>query len=283
MDNFEYANDELGELINDGVFGENVKQLTNQFGTISNSDYYCKCLDAGIFNRNQVEIEGIKQFIRVFFKIILNATEVDPIKTREEITMFLTGDNCNKRVENLSSYTNYLLSDKKFSDELKKVAKQGKTIENIKTSSNALCDAYTKGIEYISKIYLLVNILFCITDNRKIDIKSINKKTLYDKCEDIKSRKVPEYNILVDSINRNIRNADAHLNINYNMKKDVFICKLLKKGKFKIIEIPLNDMCFSIYPKIAWIIKGFLYSIDLIKISLTDRDKFIEYFNKIFL
>ncbi|APQ74626.1 hypothetical protein [Clostridium botulinum] len=282
MNDFEYANYELGELINDGVFGKDVKELTEQFGKISDADYYCKCLDSGIFNRSQVEIEGIKQFTRVFFKIIYNATEVNPIKTREEITMFFKGDASNKRVENLSSYNNYLLSDKILSDEMKKVMEQGKTIENIKTSSNALSNAYRKGVEYISKIYSLVNILFCITDNRKIDIKNINKKTLYDKCEDIKSRKIPEYDILVDSINRDIRNTDAHLSINYNVKTDIFICKVPTKGKFKIIEIPLNDMCFSIYPKIAWIIKGFHYSIYLIKIALIDRGKFIKYFNKIF-
>ncbi|AVP61703.1 hypothetical protein C7M79_13790 [Clostridium botulinum] len=282
MDNFEYANDELGELINDGVFGENVKQLTDQFGRISNSDYYCKSLDLWLQNPSQFGKENVKIFINIFSKIIIESFEVDNQKTSYEIISFLQGDDANNRTETLSSYTQYILYNETFIEELEKKSAEEKSIKNTKQISNALINAYNKGVEYISKIYSLVNILFCITDKRKIDINNINRKTLYEKCKDIKSRKVAEYNILVDSIDRNIRNADSHSTIYFNVDKGEYVYKLLRKGKWKYINVTASDMIINIYPKIGWIIQGFIYTISLFIIASEDKNKYIEYSNKIF-
>ncbi|WP_050607252.1 hypothetical protein [Clostridium niameyense] len=282
MNNFEYANYELGELINDGEFGENVKQLTKQVGKISDADYYCKCLDLWLRDTKQFGKENVKIFISIFLKIINESLKVDAEKTIYELTSFLEGNDINDRAETISSYNEYMIYHKTFLEELAKKSDEGKSIKNIKQVSSALINAYSKGVEYISKIYSLIDILFYIIDERKIDINKINKKTLYEKCNDIKSRKVPEYNILVDSIDRNIRNADAHLNIYFNVNEGVYVYKLLRKNKWKYIKVSATDMIINIYPKIGWIIQGFIYAISLLIIASEDKDKFIEYFYKIF-
>ncbi|KGM92954.1 hypothetical protein FDC62_05070 [Clostridium botulinum] len=68
------------------------------------------------------------------------------------------------------------------------------------------------------------------------------------------------YDEIIDSINRDIRNAEAHLNLKYIPSEGVFTYKK-KKGNKKInVNIRAQDMILNIHPKINWCIQAFVYS-----------------------
>lgn len=187
----------------------------NKFGSISDAEYYSKCLDLWL-DGEQYGKDQIKYYIIAFIEIFNDSFQQDKEKTFYELTAFLKGDKSEYRTENITPYKEFLLSHKDCMDQIKELAK--KTSSKLITikMSNLIINDYSKGVEFVSKIYGVIIALFCITDGRNINIRNINRKTLYEKCKDIKNRPNKDYSILVDCVDRRIRNSQAHLCIEFN-------------------------------------------------------------------
>ncbi|MCR3758169.1 hypothetical protein KYB31_04045 [Clostridium felsineum] len=285
FDEFNKANNELKEFINLGLFGEEAKELVNKFKNMDHTEYYGECLDSWL-ESDQYYKDETKYYIEAFFMIFLDAYEKDSERLLNELLWFIEGNRDENRdenrVENVTAYKEYLTNYNMCWNEIEELIEQDKNKIVVKKVSNLIINNYSKGVEFISRIYSLLIIVFCIIDKKKVDIENINKKTLYQKCNCIKKRRNKYCDLIIDCIDRNIRNSEVHLNATYDFDKKAYIFRITKNGKFKNCEISYEYMIFNIYPKVGGCIKGFMSAIDLIIIIINDMNKGMEYISKIF-
>ena len=111
----------------------------------------------------------------------------------------------------------------------------------------------------------------------------IYTKYLGEKSRLFKKYSNGKFDILIESIDRDIRNAEAHIDIRYDTNKDVFEIKLKEFGKKTIYikHISAREMILEIFPKVGWIIQGFIFSCTLIVLAGTAPTKYKEMMRKI--
>lgn len=283
MDTYELAQEELGELVDDGFYGDEVKDLVSSFGKLKNYEYFAKSLNLWIDDNKQDGKDEVNKYINIFIKIIDRALKFDTELTTRQIKDFFKGSDDGKQAENLTAYMEYSISHVSLLKEIKEKSKtQPLKLSESKKIAQDILNTYAKGVEFISKIFSLVVILNRISSKQKIEVNNVNKLTLFKKCNEIESFD-PQLKVLTDSLDRYVRNAESHLNITYNASQNNFIYKVVQNGKYKNELISMEEMLKSIFPQNGWVIQGFVYSLTLFLISLDDRELYLELINKIFI
>jgi hypothetical protein len=151
-----------------------------------------------------------------------------------------------------------------------------------KKFGSSLINTYSKGIELIAKILTTCILLEQISIKESIKPLKIHTISLWEKIKKFKELSDGKYDIIVDSIDRDIRNADSHLNIRFVPNKNSFKYKVKKDKKIKTKEISIENFVLQKYPVVGWIVQSFIYSVSLLVIAGTSPDNYKTKLEEIF-
>lgn len=259
----------------EGFFGERTKYLTLKREFIDQKDFFSKCIDDWLSDVNQYGKDEVKKLIFLFIKLYSESIQASGQEAIDALSSFMTGLSENPETECLSSFTEFL----RFHVEINKVLQQTKqiqtnTIAARKRLGGSISNAYSKGVELISKILSV-----CITLMELANGKSPNQLQTYNLFLWKKSQKFEElsagkYDEILYSIDREIRNAEAHLNLVFVPDRGFFKYKVKSGEKYKTKEISAKQFLLDKYMKIGWVSQGFIYSVLLTIIAHLDQELF---------
>lgn len=271
---FEVAKD-IDELTLEGFFGDSAKELSLKREVLDQAKFYSACMEDWLKDSNQYGKAEVKKLIFIFLKIYAASIQGGGQKAIDSITYFLIGNPENPETENLSTFTEFLryhIETKNYINEIKE--KINVLPSEKKRLGGALSTAYSKGVELISKILntciSLLEIANCIETNES---KTFNLP-LWKKIKRFKELSNGQFNEIILSIDRDIRNADAHLNLWFSNEKGVFKYKVKDGKHLRMKEISVEKFILDKYPKIGWVTQGFVYSSILLILAHIDQESY---------
>ncbi|WP_039240931.1 hypothetical protein [Clostridium botulinum] len=260
---YELAKQELDELIHEGFFGQDVLKLVKIRNNMDNEGFLLKILE-DYLKENEEDTFGkerINNYAKIFLILYKEAFIIKPQETIDVMSNFWNGMKDNNVGENTSNYTEFIRINQEYKNTLHYMSKKDFiTNSEKKKVGGELTNVYAKGVEFIAKIFTICIALINISNKQKYDIDYIDELTIYKKSLLFRKLSKGRYDEIIDSINRDIRNAEAHLNLKYIPSEGVFAYKK-KKGNKKInVNIRAEDMILNIHPKINWCVQAFVYS-----------------------
>ena len=278
---FEAAKDIDGLTI-EGFFGDSAKELSLNREVLGQAKFYSACMEDWLKDTNQYGKAEVKKLIFIFLKLYAVSIQAGGQKAIDSITCFLIGNPENPETESLSSFTEFLryhVEAKNFINGIK--GKINVSLSEKKRLCGALSVAYSKGVELISKILntciSLLEIANCIATNES---KTFNLP-LWKKIKRFKELSNDQFYEIILSIDRDIRNADAHLNLWFSTEKGVFKYKVKDGKRLKMKEISAEKFILDKYPKIGWVAQGFVYSSILLILAHVDQESYHDKVQKI--
>lgn len=257
---FEEASREMDLLSLEGFFGDNAKILTLSRETLKQSEYFSACIDDWIYDENQFGKIEVKQLILVFLKLFVNSIEVGGQKSIDTLTSFIKGTKEHPEIECLSSFTEYI----RLHVETKKLMKSSRTeIPTLATKKKlgaSLTNTYSKGVELISKILNACIILLEISQGIESDELAVYNLYLWKKIRRFKKLSEGHYNMIISYIDRDIRNAEVHLNLIFIPDRGVFKYRVRDGKRIRNKEISAEEFLLNKYPTNGWVAQGFIYS-----------------------
>lgn len=281
--NFIEAANELDELSLEGIFGEVTRKLVEQRELVSQTDYFVTILDEWLSETNQYGKPIVKRIMMLFIKLYIEAFEINPEETIEVLAAYWRGTKDNPESEGISGYTETV----RYHHEAKRIITEleGKSERKLSEQKHAMASfltAYSKSVEYIGQILVPCIQLVHIINGEQVDTIRVIKSPLYEKVKLFNEASSNKYKAITDVLNRDIRNADSHLNIRYVPSKGIIEYKKRMGAKIKTYEVTVHDWFLNIYPKVGWVIQAYIYSGVLICIGFSNKPKFIEKYKQIF-
>lgn len=259
----------------EGFFGESTRELTLKREFLDQKDFFGACIDDWLSDVNQYGKDEVKKLIFLFIQLYSEAIKKSGQEAIDALSSFMTGLPENPETECMSSFTEFLRLDVETKNVLQQTQKkQTKNIADKKRFGGSLSNAYSKGVELISKILSV-----CITLMELADGKSPNQLKnynlfLWEKSKRFKELSLGKYDEILHSIDRDIRNAESHLNLIFIPDRGVFKYKVKSGKKYKTKEISAERFILSKYMKIGWVSQGFIYSALLTIIAHLDPELF---------
>ena len=259
----------------EGFFGESARELTLKREFIDQKDFFSACIDEWLSDVNQYGKDEVKKLIFLFIKLYSKAIQVSGQKAIDALSSFMIGLPENPETECLSSFTEFL----RLHVETKNILKQTQgmqlnTIAAKKRLGGSISNAYSKGVELISKLLSVCITLMELAKGESPDQLETYNLFLWKKTKRFKELSAGKYNEILNSIDRDIRNAEAHLNLMYIPGRSVFKYKVKSGKKYKTKEISVENFLLNKYPRIGWVSQGFIYSAILTIIAHADSELF---------
>ena len=274
---------ELDELSLEGYFGKESKELVERRDTLDTVDFLVECIDGWIQDKEQYGKEKVKELILIFFELYTSVLQIHGQKAIDVLTCFWKGTPDNSGTESLSSYMEFLRINTEFKIILSNIQnKPNVTISDKKRLATSVITAYSKGVELIGKILTPCILLEEIEQGQESNIMKIYNLTLYKKILLFQQLSKGKYDKLVNSINRSIRNADAHLNIRFVPSEDGYLFKVKRDNKIITEKISAVTMLTEVYPQPGWVVQAFIFSSVLLILSISSKEIYKEKINQIF-
>ena len=277
------AAQEIDSLNLEGYFGEEARYLTVKRDSMDLSDFIVECIDGWIKDTNQYGKESVKGLILVFLKLYTEAIQAGGQIAIDVLSGFFIGFPENPETECLSSFTEFVRSNvetRSLTQQLKN--KRHISIGDKKRLGNSILETYRKGVELIGKILTSCILLKQIANGETIEPMKIYTKSIGKKTEQFLDLSKGKYDILIDAIDRDIRNAEAHLDIRFHPGRVTFHLKVKQGNKIKTKEISADQMMVMIFPKVRWIVQAFTYSSMLLVLCGTGPTKFKKVINQLY-
>jgi len=276
---FNEAVEELDSLIESGFFGEDARKLVEDRGNYDNVDYFIRVLTEWHEDKNQVNKHKSYEYISIIFNLYTQAVKENPEESVKLISNFKLGPEDNTAMEFATAYTEYarVFNDTKLL--AKEVNTDPQNLAKRLRYTKSISVAYMNGIEYISKTLNLLICLEKIVKKEQYDFYSINKMTLHNKILLFNSEN--KYDILLEMIDRELRNAEAHATINYVDKTKSYKIKYREGGEIKEKNIPFTVL-FEKLILVGNYVQSIEYAGQLLYIGLIDRDKFVQMYMELF-
>lgn len=280
---FQEATREIDELCLEGFFGESAKNLTLNKDIINQAQFFSTCLDDLVADKNQYGKNEVKQLILVFMRLYAQSIEAGGQKAIDAITSFMRGSTENPEIECLSSFAEYI----RLHVETKKLMCMPNNQSTPSSSEKkrlgaALSNTYSKGVELISKILNACIILLEISKGTQPDELKIYNLFLWKKIQLFKRLSDGKYNKIITFIDRDIRNAEAHLNLRFVPEREVFKYKVRDGKRIKNKEISVKEFILHKYPSNGWVVQGFIYSASLLILAHLDSKLYKSKIQQIF-
>lgn len=266
---------EIDVLTLEGFFGNAAKELVLSRETLEQAQFFSACLENWFLDKNQYGKDEVKKLIFLFLKLYAVSIQSGGQNAVNTITYFLTGNPENPETECLSSFTEFL----RFHTEAKNYIHHIKGQITVSSSEKkrlggALSIAYSKGVELISKLLSTCITLIEISKCLEVNESKTYSFPLWKKVKRFKELSDGNFNEIIQSIDRDIRNADAHLNLWFSSEKGVFRYKVKEGKHLKSKEISSEIFILDKYPRIGWVSQGFIYSAILLILAHLDQRLF---------
>ncbi|MBC1334732.1 hypothetical protein HCA00_14365 [Listeria booriae] len=271
---------ELDEYSKEGMFSDSIKKLVEKRDELDSLDYLNESLLLWLEGHDQVGKEQVAEMIQAFLSLIIEGIRVDSTRTIETLQSFWFGTEDNPELECMSSYTEYVRKKASYDALLPELSSESSYAKKKHFSMEAL-STYSKGVEFIGKIFTPLLVLGKIIDEEDYSLYKISQMTLHEKVKWFNKKRGNKYALFGDAINRQIRNADSHLNLNVNIDKGIVELKKFRKGKVVIETILWESFIRDYFVKIGWMIQGYIYAQILMIQGVQDRDTFVGNLEKI--
>lgn len=277
---FLLAADELDELSLDGYFGEDIKKLVENRDSIEVNSHLYESLKIWIEDDAQVDKEKVKEFILIFFDLYLDAYKIGGQESVDIMSAFWMGTHDNPELEYMSAYTEFsrLFTETKL---LSKETKHPKLADR-KKIAHSYAGTYSKGVEFIGKTLTTCIILNKIASQEPYNYYKIYNMTIFEKVKLFTSDGNTNYNKLTKIINRNLRNAEAHLSLNYDAKNNVYLLKKKSNGKIITDRITMEQMITELFIGVGLYTQAFVYSGILFVLAHDDKRLFTKSVKEIY-
>lgn len=266
------ATNELDDVTKDGFFGNVSQELLIKRDTLPRNDFLYDSI-AEIFSSSN---DGRKNVAGIALRLIDLYCEAIPHGSQEVIDVlntFIMGTNENPELENMSSYLEYMTAHQAWKNYFVEHVGQVLSDAEKRQQAMSILDAYTKGVEFVGKIFTQLIAVERIRREDCYDIYKISEMTIYKKIEEFKKISDSKHHILTDVIDRKIRNADSHLNATYSPKNEEYVMKSTNhKGGIDVFKITIKEMLSIIYPKVGLFVQGFYASCILMVFNWSDRE-----------
>lgn len=277
---FSEAVEELDSMTLYGYFGEKSKALLEARESYEDDvAYLVRVLTEWHEDKNQVKKIKTYQYMLIIFKLFINAVETNPKESLELISNFKLGNKDNTAMEFMTAYTEYVRvynDTKLLSNEVN--AEPGNIPKKMRFAKS-ISVAYSNGVEYIGKTLNLLICLEKIVKKERYNFYGVNKMLLNDKIKMFNSDN--KYDVLLEMIDRDLRNGEAHVTINFVSKTNDY--KLKKRENGKIVE--KNIPFLTLVDKLILVgnyVQAFEFAGYLLFIGLKDKDNFIQLYNEFF-
>ncbi|MCB5235889.1 hypothetical protein [Niallia circulans] len=282
FNDFLNATEELDEITLEGYFGEDAKNLVQSREDIGVNEYLYESLKLWIEDTNQYGKDKVKEYVVILFKLYLDAYKQGGQEAIDVMTAFWMGTKDNPELECFSAYSEFVRLNTETKTILGQLPKTNAKISQIKKAASSITSTYSKGVEFIGKLLTTCIILKKIASNETYNYYRIYNMTLFDKIKLFNSDSNPNHQKLTNIINRNLRNSEAHLSLNYDYKNTNFILKKKANGKIVNENISLNEMLLEIFPSVGWFTQAFVYSGILLVLAHDDKPSFIKSIKEIY-
>jgi hypothetical protein len=275
---------ESDALCLEGFFGESAKELTLKRDFLEQKVFFSACIDDWLADEDQFGKDEVKKLIFLFIQLYSEAIHTSGQKAIDVLSSFMTGLQENPETECLSSFTEFL----RLHVETKNVLKQTQitktnTLADRKRLGGSISNTYSKGVELISKIFTICITLMELANGESPDQLKIYNLFLWRKAKRFKELSGGKYDEILNSIDRDIRNAEAHLNLVFLPDRGVFKYKVKSGKKYKSKEISSEKFILNKYLKIGWVLQGFIYSALLTVIAYLDQELFKSKIQEIYI
>ena len=269
------AVNESDALSLEGFFGESAKELTLNREFLEQIDFYSACIDDWLSYENQYGKDEVKKLIFLFIKLNSEAILASGQEAIDALSSFMTGLPENPETECLSSFTEFLRLHVETKNVLLQIQEtKTNTIADRKRLGGSMSNAYSKGVELISKIFSVCITLMELAHGESPNQLETYNMFLWRKTKRFKELSSGKYDEILNSIDRDIRNAEAHLNLIFVPDRGVFKYKVKSGKKYRSKEISAEKFILNKYPKIGWVSQGFIYSALLTIIAHLDEALF---------
>ena len=266
---------ESDALTLEGFFGESSRELTLKRDFIDQKDFFAACIDDWLSDVNQYGKYEVKKLIFLFIKLYSEAIQESGQEAIDALSSFMTGLPENPETECMSSFTEFLRLHVETKNVLQQTQKkQTKNIADKKRLGGSISNAYSKGVELISKILSVCITLMELADGKSPDQLGTYNLFLWKKSKLFKELSAGKYDEILHSIDRDIRNAESHLNLVFVPDRGAFKYKVKSGKRYKTKEISAEKFLLNKYMKIGWVSQGFNYSALLTIIAHLDRELF---------
>lgn len=276
---FNEAADELDLLASAGHFGEESRLLVEDRDNYEDVDYFIRVLTEWHEDKNQVNKIKTYEYTLIIFNLFVEAVKENPKESMELISSFKLGAKDNTEMEFMTSYTEYVrifTDSKTLAEELRA---DSKNISKKLRYTKSISVAYSNGIEYISKTLNLLICLEKIVNKEHYNFYKINSMTLYEKINMFNANS--KYDVLLEMIDRSLRNAEAHGTINFVLKTNSYKIKSKKNGEIKEENVSFSFLLEKLI-SVGNYVQSFEFAGQLLTIGLKDREKFIKIYNTLF-
>jgi len=266
------ATDELDDITREGFFGDVAAELLEKRDTISRNDFLYDSV-AEIFSNSNDSRQGIAGITLRLIDLYCEAIPHNPQEVIDVLNSFIMGTDVNPELENMSSYLEYMTAHQGWKNFFAEHAGQVLTDAQKRQQGMRILGAYTKGVEFVGKVFTQLIAVEKIRREETYDIYIISKMTIYKKIEEFKKISDPKFHILTNIIDRKIRNADSHLNASYSPKNEEYTIKSTNhSGGIDIFKVSIREMLSIVYPKVGAFVQAFYSSCILMTFNWSDRE-----------
>lgn len=274
---------EIDELCLEGFFGPQAKDLTLIRDDMDINEYLEFSLNDWIEDNEQYGKSNIIYFTYLFLLNFIDAYRDCQKEMFEILNAFFKGYPNFPELEVFSSFQQFCISFQDAKLGMIEIQKsQNPTIGEKLIYSQKITKTYEKGIELIGKILTICIIVLKLKNNQEYDPPQIEALSLYQKTKIVSELSNGKYDEIINSIDRRIRNAEAHLNIRFVPRKNVFQYKMKKGKKYQYKEISAEEFILHKFPVIAWIPRAYFNANLLLLIAYNDKNKFMNIYKRYF-
>ena len=273
---FQSASQQLEQLVESGFFGKEAQTLTAKRDVTPINQYLYECF-INIFKERQY---GCKNVIGIMTMLCDLYSECVGLKRQPAVNLlssFVNGTPDAPELECLSSYTEFLFLHTKVKNIMSGAVKNGgMTDVEKKQAASEILNAYSKGVELVGKAFARLVCVLRLTNGKNYDLISVSRLTLYQKIDEYLKMSNGRYDKITTVVNRELRNADSHLDAYYMPAENSYIVKVRDNGAVKMIRLPMTKMMLEIYPKIGWFVQAYISSCILIVLSIDNNELFTK-------
>lgn len=272
---FEVAAEEIDSLSLQGYFGKEARELVGQRDQMESPDFLSLCLKSWMANKNQFGKERVVQLIALFLQLYAESIGKNGQTAVDCLTYFYRGFPESPEAECLSSFLELLSSYQEIHRTLGKVLEGERVTSEIRsTLGRQISGTYQKSVEFINKMLTILLLLLDMPDNPG-EVLATFTKSLTWKTQRFLELSKGKYDEIVSQIDRDIRNAESHVDMTFNPSKATFIYKVRKKGRTERREIQAIDLFFRLLA-LAAVIQAFIYSGSLLVLAGTRPKRYKE-------
>lgn len=265
----------LRRLSKDNFFGEEAKRL-NSIREGVNTTIFIYESALSIVNTNYGNNKMIYQVCNLLLLIYADATKINSQQLNDILVSFVEGTVKDPDSENLTSYKNYIIENTKLANSIKELTLRGSiTYVDRMTLGNDIAAHYSSAVEMVAKILVPLIQIDKLIGRKSFSPMKIEKMSTAAKLNTLRQSKHCDWDFIVQLINKNIRNAESHLNFSYNPELGKFDGKYFdgKSEKYVDISISTEEFVVQILKGVETVILGYFLSNCMLYLSTEDKDK----------